>query len=67
VELGLRYLREARLRSPDNPEIRFHLAYALSRIGRKEEAKDELTAALKAPGRLQNSTALAQLRKELGL
>lgn len=67
LEPGLRYLREARLRSPDNPEIRFHLAYALSKIGRKEEAKEELSTALKAPGRLQNSAVLAQLRKELGL
>jgi Flp pilus assembly protein TadD len=67
TEPGLRYLREARLRSPDNPEIRFHLAYALSKVGRKEEAKDELSAALSPPGRLQNNSVLAQLRGELGL
>lgn len=67
LEPGLRYLREARLRNPDNPEIRFHLAYALSRIGRKEEAKEELSAALKMPARLPGSTSLSQLRKELGL
>lgn len=67
IEPGLRYLREARLRSPDNPEIRFHLAYALSKNGRKEEAKDELSAALKVPGRLASSASLNQLRKELGL
>ena len=67
VESGLRYLREARLRSPDNPEIRFHLAYALSKTGRKEEAKEELGAALKVPARLPASNSLTQLRKELGL
>lgn len=67
IESGLRYLREARLRSPENAEIRFHLAYALSKIGRKDEAKEELSAALKLPGFLATSSALTQLRKELGL
>lgn len=67
VEPGLRYLREARLRNPENGEIRFHLAYALARIGRKEEAKEELSAALTASGRLANSPPVAQLRKDLGL
>jgi len=33
VEKGLRYLREAQVRSPDNPEIRDHLAEALRRKG----------------------------------
>ena len=67
VEAGLRYLREARLRNPDNGEIRFHLAYALSKTGRKEEAKEELKAALTASGRLANSNPVVQLRKDLGL
>jgi len=31
VEKGLRYLREAQVRSPNNPEIRDHLAQALKR------------------------------------
>jgi len=31
VEKGLRYLREAQVRSPENPEIRDHLAEALKR------------------------------------
>jgi putative PEP-CTERM system TPR-repeat lipoprotein len=47
LEAGLRYLREARLRSPENAEIRIHLAYALAKAGRKEEARLELNAALK--------------------
>ncbi|MCG2577516.1 PEP-CTERM system TPR-repeat protein PrsT [Dechloromonas sp. XY25] len=67
IEPGLRYLREARLRSPESAEIRFHLAYALSKVGRKEEAKEELSAALRDSGRLANNVPLAQLRKELGL
>lgn len=39
TEAGLRYLREARLRSPEDAEIRFHLAYALNKIDRKDEAR----------------------------
>ncbi|MBN8763268.1 MAG: tetratricopeptide repeat protein [Thiobacillus sp.] len=31
VEKGLRYLREAQVRSPENPEIRDHLTEALKR------------------------------------
>lgn len=67
LEAGLRYLREARLRSPENGEIRFHLAYALVKNGRKAEAKEELAAALVGPGRVTNSEAVSQLKKELGL
>ena len=67
LETGLRYLREARLRSPENGEIRFHLAYALAKNGRKTEAREELSAALVGPGRVFNSEAVTQLKKELGL
>lgn len=67
LEAGLRYLREARLRSPENGEIRFHLAYALVKNGRKAEAKEELAAALVGPGRVANSESVSQLKKELGL
>ncbi|WP_313954123.1 XrtA/PEP-CTERM system TPR-repeat protein PrsT [Accumulibacter sp.] len=66
-EAGLRYLREARLRSPGSGEIRYHLAYALARGGRKAEARDELSAALTGPGRVTGSEAVNQLKKELGL
>ncbi len=67
LEPGLRYLREARLRSPENGEIRYHLAYALSKNGRKDEAKDELNAALTGLGKVPGSAAVSQLTKELGL
>jgi putative PEP-CTERM system TPR-repeat lipoprotein len=67
IELGLRYLREARLRSPENGEIRFHLAYALAKIGRKEEARDELKAAINGAGYLSNRAMVNQLKKELEL
>ena len=67
IDPGLRYLREARLRTPSSGEIRFHLAYALSKSGRKSEAKEELAAALSGPGQVQNSNEVASLKKELGL
>lgn len=66
-EAGLRYLREARLRNPENGEIRYHLAYALSKTGRKAEAKDELSAAFQVSDKLERSDAVASLQRELGL
>jgi putative PEP-CTERM system TPR-repeat lipoprotein len=47
LEAGLRHLREARLRDPQEPEIRYHLAAALAQAGRREEARLELDEALK--------------------
>lgn len=46
---ALQLLRDARLRDPGNPEIRYHLAAVLAQAGRKGEAREELAAALK-PG-----------------
>jgi putative PEP-CTERM system TPR-repeat lipoprotein len=46
LDAGLRHLREARLRDPANPEIRYHLGWALAKSGRKAEARQELDAAL---------------------
>ncbi len=69
IDAGLRYLREARLRNPEHGEIRYHLAYALSKNGRKAEAKEELSAALSVtgPGRVSSREDVSQLKKELGL
>jgi len=64
---ALRHLREARLRDPSSGNIRFHLAYALSKSGRKAEAKDELAAALNAPNRPAEVKELGILKQELGL
>lgn len=66
-ESGLRYLREARLRSPENAEIRFHLAYALAKIGRKEEAREELRATVGGRSEISDSAIFQQLKIELGL
>ena len=45
---ALQHLRDARLRDPANPDIRFHLAAVLAHTGRKTEARDELQAAVKS-------------------
>lgn len=66
-EAGLRYLREARLRSPENGEFRFHLAYALAKIGRNEEARDEMRAADANWGGAAQNPMFSQLKRELGI
>jgi putative PEP-CTERM system TPR-repeat lipoprotein len=58
-------LREARLRDPANAVLRWHLAAALHKAGRLEEAREELRTALAA-----NPPAdpeLDSLRKALGI
>jgi Flp pilus assembly protein TadD len=56
---ALPFLRDARLRDPANPEIRFHLGTVLADAGRPAEARDELDAALKS-GRPFEGSAEAQ-------
>lgn len=46
LDEGLRHLRDARLRAPEDTEIRWHLGYALAKLGRVEDARVELQAAL---------------------
>jgi Flp pilus assembly protein TadD len=67
IEGGLRHLREARLRSPNNGEIRYHLAFALAKLNRKAEAKEELNAALNSQPKLPMTQDLNRLKIELGL
>ena len=45
-EEGLPYLRDAHTRAASNLEIRYHIAVALYRLDRKEEALAELKAIL---------------------
>jgi putative PEP-CTERM system TPR-repeat lipoprotein len=47
-DAGLRHLREARLRDPKSPEIRYHLAVALAQAGRDKEARSELEPVVQA-------------------
>ena len=48
AERALQLLRDARLRAPDNPDIRYHLAAVLAQAGRKGEAREELNGALRS-------------------
>ncbi|WP_077037102.1 XrtA/PEP-CTERM system TPR-repeat protein PrsT [Pelomonas sp. KK5] len=45
---ALQLLRDARLRNPANPDVRYHLAAVLAQTGRSGEAREELEAALKS-------------------
>ncbi|UXH76401.1 XrtA/PEP-CTERM system TPR-repeat protein PrsT [Roseateles amylovorans] len=56
---ALQLLRDARLREPANPEIRYHLAAALAQAGRKAEAREELDAALRSTSFESHKEALA--------
>lgn len=55
IEQALPLLRDARLRSPGNPEIRYHLAKVLFATGRKAEARDEAREALKISDRFEGA------------
>ena len=67
IEAGLRYLREARLRRPADGELRYHLAYALAKMGRASEARTELAAALTVAKRVPLSPEVVRLQQELGI
>ncbi|MDM4765610.1 XrtA/PEP-CTERM system TPR-repeat protein PrsT [Pelomonas sp. SE-A7] len=62
---ALQLLRDARLRDPNNPEIRYHLAAVLAQAGRKAEAKDEVEAALRLANASRQSFESANQAKEL--
>jgi cellulose synthase operon protein C len=48
LDRATQLLRDARLRDPDSPTIRYHLAAALVKAGRKVEAQNELSTALQS-------------------
>lgn len=66
LERALQLLRDARLRQPESPEIRYHLAVVLARSGRAAEARDELQVALGSTfgfdGRTDAETLLRSLK-----
>ena len=66
IEQGLRHLRDARLRQPQDPEIRYHLAVALARAGRATEARQELTEALRGGNDFAGAGEARRLLAELG-
>ena len=65
TELALPLLRDARLRAPGNPEIRFHLAKVLAATGRKNEARDELREALRLGNRFDGAADAQALLSSL--
>lgn len=67
LENGVRVLREARLRAPADGALRWSLASALAKAGRKAEARDELRAALASTPPPPPGPELNALKAELGL
>jgi putative PEP-CTERM system TPR-repeat lipoprotein len=65
TDKALQLLRDARLRDPAHPEIRFHLATVLAQTGRKTEAREELEAALKGGQNFESGAEAAALLKTL--
>ena len=65
VEQALRFLREARPRAPNLPEVRYHLAVALQKSGRRGEAKKELEAALAGGSRFDGYDDAVRLLRSL--
>lgn len=67
LENGVRVLRDARLRAPADGGLRWALASALAKAGRKAEARDELRAALSSNPPPPPAPELDALKAELGL
>lgn len=65
ADRALQLLRDARLRQPGNPEIRYHLAAVLADSGRNNEARDELDAALKMGIEFESSADARKLLQTL--
>lgn len=64
-EAALGLLREALLRAPEHAEIRYHLAAVLAAVGKREEARREVQAALAKPLGLESLDAARQLAASL--
>lgn len=65
TDRALQLLRDARLRQPASPEIRYHLAAVLAKTGRNNEAREELEAALKGGPVFDGSKQASQLLQSL--
>ncbi len=65
IDRALQLLRDARLRNPTNPDIRFHLASVLAKTGRKAEAVEELENAVKAGPSFDSFAQADKLLNEL--
>lgn len=65
TERALQLLRDARLRDPSMPTVRYHLAAVLAKTGRTAEAKTELQQALAISPRFEGSEDARALLKSL--
>ncbi len=65
ADAALGLLRDARLRAPDNPEVRYHLAVALKKAGHASQAREELDASLRGAVWFPGVEAAKQLRAQL--
>jgi putative PEP-CTERM system TPR-repeat lipoprotein len=62
---ALTLLRDARLRAPNNPEIRYHLAQVLAKTGRVAEAREEINGALRISTQFDQAEDAKRLLKQL--
>jgi len=58
-------LRDARLRAPGNPEVRYHLAASLAKAGKRSEAREELISALRDHPNFESQSAAKALLETL--
>ena len=65
VKQGLIHLRDAHSRASHDPEIRYHIAVALAKLGRNKEASEELERALAAPHAFDGIEQARQLQRQL--
>lgn len=60
-----KYLNQAVLEDPDNPDMLYHLAYLMARSGKKDAALKELARAFEIKGAFDERAAAEALRKQL--
>ena len=65
LEDGLTYLREAQARAAAAPGVAYHIAYALERLGRPDEARRELKLLFQKDPDFPEREAAGKLRREL--
>jgi predicted Zn-dependent protease len=64
-DLGLSYLRNAQYRAAQDPEIRYHIAVALLKLGRKDEARGQLDTALGSDHPFDGRDQALRLQRQL--
>ena len=65
TDRALQFLRDARLRDPDNRDTRYFLGAVLASSGRPTEAREELEAALKGDRQFENARPAERLLSTL--